>query len=70
MGQVVSKSKWRIFIDYGTEREFDLTESVSFKTKKEAEKWAKQNEYPNKCVVREEEYNSLRAARKKIVICK
>lgn len=70
MRQVVSKHTWRIFIDYGTKHEFDLTEGVSFQTKKEAEKWAKQNKFPNKCVVREEEYNSLRAAREKIVICK
>ena len=38
MRQVVSKHTWRIFIDYGTKHEFDLTEGVSFQTKKEAEK--------------------------------
>lgn len=51
---------WRIYINYGTKAEHELTASQSFKTKKEAIKWALEHDYPQKCVVRENTYNEYK----------
>ena len=52
---------WKIYINYGTQEEFDLVEQLSFNTKKEAEQWCKNHRYPLKCVMKESEYNCLKS---------
>ena len=64
------KNQWRIFINYGTEKEFEKTEKQEFNTKSEAKKWCKENGYPYKCIVKQEEYETLKQETEKIVIMK
>lgn len=51
--------KWGIYIDYGTEKEFEVSRNAKFPTKKMAIDWCKNNnmgyQYPQKCVMRIEE---------------
>lgn len=51
--------KWGIYIDYGTEKEFDAARNAKFPSKKMAIDWCKNNNtgyhYPQKCVMRIEE---------------
>ena len=51
---------WTIYINYGTQSEFDIIASQSFKTKKSASVWAKEHGYPQKCVMRTEEAEARR----------
>lgn len=48
--------KWGIYITYGFPSEFEAVKKATFATKKEALRWAKQNDtphtYPQKCVMR------------------
>lgn len=59
---------WKIYINYGTKAEMDLTESKSFNTKKDAAIWARDNGYPQKCIMRSEEYESRKTTDNQIVI--
>lgn len=51
--------KWGIYIDYGTEKEFEVSRNAKFPSKKMAIDWSKNNkmgyQYPQKCVMRIEE---------------
>ena len=47
---------WKIFINYGYRSEFDKLKDLSFKTKKDAQVWAKENGYPYKCIMCETDY--------------
>lgn len=59
---------WKIYINYGTQAEFDLTESNTFKTKKEACAWAKEHGFPQKCVMRLENYDTRKSTEKQYVL--
>lgn len=49
----MKKSNWKIFINYGYADELKRVDALVFSTKKEAHDWAKENGYPQKCVVTE-----------------
>ena len=59
---------WKIYINYGTQAEMELADSNTFKTKKDASVWAKEHGYPQKCVMRAEEYSARKESEEQIVI--
>ena len=61
---------WTVYINYGTRNEFDLINSQTFKTKKEATEWAKEHGYPQKCVMRTEEAEARREKDEQFIITK
>ena len=63
----MKKEAWKIFINVGTLYEFALTESLSFESRKKAEYWCKDHNYPRKCVMRESEYNEMKKEMKPLL---
>ena len=61
---------WKIYINYGTSKEFETINGLTFKTKKEASAWAKEHKYPLKCVMRENEWEEYKGLNSDIVVCK
>ncbi len=62
--------KWKIFINYGTQSEFDKVEPLEFENKKSAQEWAKANGFPYKCVVKKEDYERMvKEKEKKVLMC-
>ena len=53
-------ARWKIFIEYGEQREFDVLDEKVFETKKQAAEFCKSNplglQYPLKCIMREDEW--------------
>lgn len=53
-------ARWKIFIEYGEQREFDVLDEKVFETKKQATEFCKSNplglQYPLKCIMREDEW--------------
>ena len=62
--------KWKIYIDYGTRKEMDYVNSLSFNNKNDAIKWAKENHYPIKCVVNEKTWQEYKLNKEEIIITK
>lgn len=55
---------WKIYINFGWKEEFELADSQSFKTKKEACEWAVANGFQLKSVMRENEYKKRKETEK------
>ena len=61
---------WTVYINYGTQSEFELIKAQEFKTKKSASVWAKEHGYPQKCVMRVEEAEDRRGKDIQFIITK
>ena len=59
---------WKIYVNYGRQEELNMVNELAFRTKKEACEWAKENGYPAKCVMREEEWQENKAKEEDLVI--
>lgn len=64
----MKRQPWKIFINFGFPDEYEKTENVEFRTKKEAQAFAKVNGFPYRCIVTKEDYERMRGESEKIVI--
>ena len=62
------KKNWKIYIDYGTSKEFAYINALKFNTKSEASKWAKENGYYQKSVMDEATWNEMKNKNEDIVV--
>lgn len=64
------RTNWKIYINYGTKEEIEKIDALVFPSKKEASAFARENKYPQKCVVSENTWKEWKGSKETICVKK